>query len=666
MKKQCGLILLVLCVAVSLLTPGAAAAEPEAPAVILSGTWGDHASFELTEDGVFTITGTGELRADQMRITYPSPDTNLPAFDTLVVSEGITRIGGNAFAAWGMKEAILYGDVGGSAFWECTRLETVYVMNAEEIGTGAFTECAKLQNVYLADTVKSLNAGAFDGCKALEEIRSPRKIMTLHTLTFRDCAKLKTVIMPAVQHVEQDCFLNCTALKEIYYAGTEAQLQSLEYNPAGNVTFEEAEFILLPAMPDPFYGFFDLPAPDDWAYEGICFCLDNGYMAGMGDGYFRPDDVTTRAQLVTILWRVSGEPKAAKAAPFTDVNQPWAADAIAWAAENGIVNGVGDNRFEPDGPITREQLVTIFCRYCRDWLKTDMTPGASLASFPDAAQVSDWAKDAMAWGIASKLISGVGTDHGVELQPKGSATRAQIARVILNFVTGVSADAPESEPQREDQNELRWTIDREGTLTITGSGPIPDYPMTEEDKANFRPPQTPWVDYYDEIRAVVIGEGITRVGDYVFCNEPNLKRVTLPSTLREIGDYAFYSAPIRVLKLPEGLVSIGDYAFGGADILELEIPETVTTLGEGAFVGCMSVQTIRVPDSVRELPKDVFCNCPCLKTIYLPGTLQALHADAFRMTVNLENTYFSGTQAQWDALMEQAPGFFAGKVTCSG
>ena len=109
---------------------------------------------------------------------------------------------------------------------------------------------------------------------------------------------------------------------------------------------------------------------------------------------------------------------------------------MAWAAENNITNGTSATTFDPNAPVTREQMVTIFYRMCRDYLDIDVSPAASLAPFPDNAKASSWAKDALQWGVAVKLINGVGDGSGnVTLQPQGSATRAQIATVMLNFVT---------------------------------------------------------------------------------------------------------------------------------------------------------------------------------------------------------------------------------------
>lgn len=653
MKKQGITILLLLALLSAFLIPGAFAAEGEGAPVVFSGVWGESAAFALTEDGVLTVTGSGELREGEMHVTFPSADADLPAFDTLVVSEGVTRIGANAFATWGMKKAVLYGDVGNGAFWECTRLETVWVMNAETVGNGAFEGCSRLKEVYLADSIKTIAAGAFDFCHSLPSIRIPQKIMTLHTYTFRECTALETITMPAVQHVESDCFLDCTALKTVQYAGTEAQLQKLDCSPRGNVSFVEAEFILLPSLPDPFYGFFDMPNTGSWAYAGIRYCLEHGYMNGMGGGYFCPDAVTTRAQLVTILWRMSGEPKAKGGVPFSDCDAAWAKDAVTWAAEHKIVSGVGQNRFAPNAAVTREQLVTIFYRYYKEYLRTEMESGASLSAFPDAAKVSSWAQDAMEWAVDVGLISGVGTEHGPVLLPQGGATRAQIARVIMN------------DRSRDASGSLRWYLSREGTLTITGSGTIPDYTVPHPENDHSVIAETPWADYQSEIRAVVVCEGITRIGSNVFCNAHNLRSVTLPSTLREIGDSAFCNDPIRVLKLPQGLQTIGAQAFMGAEVLELILPDSVTALGESAFCGLIEAQEIRVGEGVTALPRDVFCNCPCLKTIYLPAGLRTMHADAFRMTQNLERTYFGGTEAQWNALTKEAPGFIYGRLYCN-
>ena len=263
-------------------------------------------------------------------------------------------------------------------------------------------------------------------------------------------------------------FENTPNLKEIYYAGTEAQLSGIRVGQEGNEQLESVDIYLIPAMPDPVFYLYDMPAPDNWAYPGIAFCLYNGLMKGTGGGYFQPNSYTTRAQLVAILWRLMGEPKPESPAPFTDLTQDWYRDAVAWAAENNITKGTSATTFAPDEYVTREQMVTIFYRMCRDYLGFDMSPSASLDKFPDNGKVSGWAVDAMKWGIAVKLINGAADGSGnVYLVPQGNAIRSQVATVMLNFVTAfeeyfVDEDTADASPQAPAALPAEGLVSRKG------------------------------------------------------------------------------------------------------------------------------------------------------------------------------------------------------------
>lgn len=142
----------------------------------------------------------------------------------------------------------------------------------------------------------------------------------------------------------------------------------------------------------------------------------------------------TRAMLVTVLWRMDGKPGAAGGSSFTDVPRgQWYTEAVAWAAENGVVNGVGGGRFEPDGNVTREQIATILYRYAG--LRGVPTGGrADLGSFPDGGAVSGWAYDALSWANAAGLIAGT-REGGVDyLAPQQNATRAQVAVILMRYL----------------------------------------------------------------------------------------------------------------------------------------------------------------------------------------------------------------------------------------
>ena len=191
----------------------------------------------------------------------------------------------------------------------------------------------------------------------------------------------------------------------------------------------------------PGYAFRDMPVPTDWAHEGLDYCIYHGYIAGTSASTVSPNGVCTRAQLVSILYRVQGEPTTVKGyelsklrAPFDDVPRgQWYTDAIWWAKLMGVVAGTSATTFDPEGEITREQLAVILYNYTKQFAPGSLTATGSLAGFPDAASVSSWARTEMAWAVGNGLISGTGSGSVAYLTPQGSATRAQVAALLMRF-----------------------------------------------------------------------------------------------------------------------------------------------------------------------------------------------------------------------------------------
>ena len=191
----------------------------------------------------------------------------------------------------------------------------------------------------------------------------------------------------------------------------------------------------------PGYAFRDMPVPTDWAHEGLDYCIYHGYIAGTSASTVSPNGVCTRAQLVSILYRVQGEPTTVKGyelsklrAPFNDVPRgQWYTDAIWWAKLMGVVSGTSATTFDPEGEITREQLAVILYNYTKQFAPGSLTATGSLAGFPDAASVSSWARTEMAWAVGNGLISGTGSGSVAYLTPQGSATRAQVAAILMRF-----------------------------------------------------------------------------------------------------------------------------------------------------------------------------------------------------------------------------------------
>ena len=174
-----------------------------------------------------------------------------------------------------------------------------------------------------------------------------------------------------------------------------------------------------------------------WYYGAAAYAYNNGLFAGMTPTTFAPNATMTRAMLVSVLWRLAGAP--APKAPNTFVDVPdgaWYTDAVTWAAENGVVSGIGGSRFDPSGFVTREQTAEILYNYAHS-KGYDVSARADLTAFPDAASVSGWAEEALSWANAAGLINGTVRDGQTILDPQGSASRAQVAMILMNYVEHV-------------------------------------------------------------------------------------------------------------------------------------------------------------------------------------------------------------------------------------
>ena len=194
----------------------------------------------------------------------------------------------------------------------------------------------------------------------------------------------------------------------------------------------------IPAGSCPSAGFTDVPGEGNWAHAGIDYCVANGLMSGVGGNLFAPKMTTTRAQIVQILYNLEGEPKVSGTTPFTDLTQNWYKDAVLWAYQTGVVSGTSATTFAPDLPVTREQIAVILMGYAEKVLGVTRTwTPADLSTFPDAGSVSGWAKDALADAVALGLISGASNGGQTYLEPQGSATREQVATILMEFCKNV-------------------------------------------------------------------------------------------------------------------------------------------------------------------------------------------------------------------------------------
>ena len=182
--------------------------------------------------------------------------------------------------------------------------------------------------------------------------------------------------------------------------------------------------------------FTDVKA-DAWYYEAVQYVYEKELFAGVTTTTFEPDAPMTRAMLVSVLWRLEGRPEASGVNPFSDVQDgKWYTSGVLWAASKEIVSGFPNGTFAPDDSITREQMASLIMRYAT-YKGIELVQGASLDSFVDADKVQGWSKEAVAWAVAAGIISGNKQGDVYTLAPQASATRAQVASILMRFIENV-------------------------------------------------------------------------------------------------------------------------------------------------------------------------------------------------------------------------------------
>ena len=391
---------------------------------------------------------------------------------SVTIPDSVTSIGDGAFSCCTSLTSVTIPNsvtsIGDSAFYDCTSLTSVTIPNSVTIiGVAAFSCCTSLTSVTIPDSVTIIGGSAFFDCDNLTDVyytgteiawnkikisdySDVLKNATIHYFSEWTREKEPTCTEPGSEtSVCPEAGCGKTFTREIPALGhswdegkvtkpaTEAEdgVKTFTCTRCGETKTET-----IPATGsdvDVTEMFSDVTK--NWAYPGIQYCVTHKLMGSTGGDKFAPTMTTTRAQIVQILYNLEGEPEVSGTTPFTDLTQDWYQDAVLWAYQTGVVAGTGDGTtFDPDLPVTREQIAVILMEYT-DWtlnIQRTWAP-ADLSGFPDAASVSDWAKDAMADAVALGLISGASNGGQTYLNPQGSATREQVATILMEFCKNV-------------------------------------------------------------------------------------------------------------------------------------------------------------------------------------------------------------------------------------
>ena len=423
---------------------------------------------------------------DGVRSIGNSAFTDCKSLTSVTIPNSVTSIGRGAFSSCASLTGIwvaegnshYVSDASGVLFnkdkttlVQCPGAFAVYTIpgSVTSIGDDAFSGCASLTSVTIPDSVTSIGNYAFSCCGSLTDVYFTGTETAWNCITIgtaNDALKNANIHYNYVSHTHSykavvtaptctskgytthtcacgDSYVDTytDALGHAWDSGTVTKQPTATETGVRTYTCtrcHETKTESIPAVSvDVTQMFTDVTK--NWAYPGIQYCVTHGIMGGMGDGTFAPTGTTTRAQIVQILYNLEGTPAVSGTTPFTDLTANWYKPAILWAYQNNVVAGTSPTTFDPERPVTREQIAVILTQYMFNVLKMNRTwTPADLSAFPDGANVSSWAKEAMQDAVALGLINGTKAPDGkVFLDPQGSATRQQVATILMNFCQNV-------------------------------------------------------------------------------------------------------------------------------------------------------------------------------------------------------------------------------------
>ena len=605
-------------------------AEEDTPeTIVASGTCGENLTWTLDENGLLTISGSGDM-SDYNSLDCGPWQEYAENILKIVVEPGVTRIGDYAFKlCYNAQEVSLPDSLTGSgqsAFMNCAALQSVTVPAAvteigewafghcgaltdvqlsaaiTEIPHHAFYNCGSLQNISIPGSVTAIGDNAFEGCNSLETISLPSGLETIGKSAFFSCVGLGEIVLPdSVTTLGQDAFCYCESLTRVVIGSGLTTIAGRPFGGCSNLTVltvapENSAFVsvdnvlfnrdqtTLICCAGGKTGSYTIPgtvtAIADDAFEGCCI-----------SGIVIPDTVTQ-----------IGSGAFCRCRNLTEVVLP------------GSITSIESETFSVCESLTRVVIPASVTSigYSPFWICENLREIRFLGSAPTFLYSNAFEYvTATAYYPANdeSWTLDVRQDYG------GTITWVAYEDAVQEFVaSGTCGD------------NLTWTLDENGLLTISGTGSMTDFLYDYASAVHAS-----WYIHRDAITQVVIDNGVTTIGNYAFYQCRNLTSVTIPESVISIGNNAFTSCwSLSGIAIPDGVTSIGECAFSGCSgLTSITLPEGITQIADQTFNNCTSLSSITIPESVTSIGWFAFGDCDGLTSLTIPENVTSIGDSAF-------------------------------------
>ena len=626
-----------------------------AVAALASGKCGDSAAWTLDNTGTLTISGTGatynyDMDDDGNSAAPWCTKARIQRVNKVVVNSGITELGYSMFSNCTQLTSVSLPSglkrIGSCLFLGCTRLSAITIPSSvTTIESNAFTHCDSITAITLPGGLRTMGDAVCSQMAKLTTATVSGGVTYLSNYAFNDCPSLKTITLPnTVRSIGICAFSYDTALKDVYFNGSVTQWTSIQIAGEGNSALYNADVHCTGLSAPTVTGGNDSQGRPTLKWDKVAGAAKyEVYRSYSQNGNYSKYSTQTSTGYTNSSYLTSGSTYYYKVRAL-DAN----GTAGAWSDVVAVTCRLG---------LTAPSVTGGNDAQGRPTLKWKAVTGAAKYEVYRARSLNgDYIKYSTVTGTSYTNTSYI--ENGNTYYYKVRALDASGTAGAWSSIVSVTYRKPAAATVASGKcgDSAKWTLDAEGTLTISGTGRMYDYEWPA-DRGGTTPP---WLanKYRDSIRALHVEQGITYIGRCAFDSCGNLSDVTLPTSLRIIGQCAFNDCTaLRSIQLPEGLTTIKEDAFNAAGLVSITFPSTLGELRDGAFMNCEKLQSLLLPEGLTTIGNWAFYCNPNISSIYIPASVTTIGEEAFIYYNNLATVRYGGSQSQWSAVSVAANAF---------